>query len=181
MTKLVFDFIRGSDSIRDLLPQQFSVAAAQSLHGHLESAFRSSPTCRQLRISGRRLLTREENLQFLKLLQPAGDGGFLAQTTEHGLQQRGSPALLLQFLRRPCQLQVLHNTPLETPILKRLEQETPAAFDCFGAMPFIGQKMIQRHEEEGSEPASVTVCLRQPSAIQQPPEEFLGQVLSVPS
>ena len=63
--------------------------------------------------------------------------------------------------------------------IQRQELLAAAALLRAVLFPFMGQEMVQRGEQEGAEPAAVGVGAGDGVALQEPGEEFLGQVLGV--
>jgi len=54
-----------------------------------------------------------------------------------------------------------------------------AAFLRPGLVPFVGEEMFQRRQQERTEPAAVRVHAGELIFFQQPREKFLGQILRV--
>src|SRR5262249_40187830 len=60
---------------------------------------------------------------------------------------------------------------------QRNELETAAAFLGLAASPFIGEEMLERSQQEGAEFALFWIDGPKVILLQQPSEEFLGQIL----
>ena len=145
----------------------------------LQGSFRDPQTARHFRKGRGVFAINEECLHFIEVPGRAIRFPFRAQTVQHGLKQRLGPAPIEGFFRREMIGQLVLKTIFGRGGVEGEMSVVAAALLPPRLFPIVGQKMIQRSDEERAEAPFARVNGAQRMALQEAREKFLGQVLSV--
>src|SRR5438552_5219651 len=174
-----FDLGVGGDRLCDLFPKQSAEALTQSVNGNVNGAWTDAPFGGQVRPRGIAAATGEETLKRLKELALAGCGVFVPQFRHRPLEHGKRPAPIKHRLGCPLVGRFKRVTSFRVRTGQR--HERLAAAPALGACPlaFVGEKVFQAREKEGTKLPSVGLHAPEGVSFEETKEELLREVLGL--
>jgi len=176
VAQLRVHFARPGHGAGDFLAEQFAIPLAQTMHGHARRAFAQPGRRRRLRVWNFLPVRREKCLETLELAVFAGLGKLSPQPCHRSLQQRQRPLAVISQVRRRFAGRV--GRLAESPRLgiQRNRPLAAAAFLGAGLVRLIGEKALERGQQERAEAPLPRVGAGDPVMFEKPRKKFLGQV-----
>src|SRR5262245_4867903 len=85
--------------------------------------------------------------------------------------------MFVNFFRRQTQRPVLALGDFNQPVVERNDLSAAAATLSALAVPFVGEKMFERSEQEGAEPSAIAVYIFEIILFQKALKKTLSQIL----
>src|SRR5882757_3704173 len=149
------------------------------MHGDLERVLPDLHAGRGFGISARVPVAPHERLELGKLQLASRLLVFRLQLAKNAFQQNSRPTLFVNAIRTQILgrlMKIAHFWIKPVPTDRPL---SPAAFLRAKLIPFIGEEMLERSEQEGTEPSTFRVGPFEVIAFEKAGEKLLGQILGV--
>ena len=173
VANFIINFSGARDGVGDFRAEQFAVALAQAVDGDFHRAFTRAEVDGNLRVRHRATRLGERGFQLLKLLGLPVARVFLAQAPQHLVEQCERPTTF----ENPLGSHRTGGLKAEGAFLRRGingDGNAPAAaFLRGGLVPFVGEEMFHRGEQEGTKPAFLAIHTRQKIFLEQARKKFL--------
>ena len=154
-------------------------SALQSQHGDLHRALADAQPLAHFDVRDRARFAHKKNLQLLKALPAARLGEFQFQPVKYAFEQRHGPAALEQLGGIEVVGEFREVAVLGVLMVELDELRVAAAFLGLLLVAFVGEEVLQRHEQEGAELPLLPLHAAQGVLLHQVQHEALGQILSV--
>ncbi len=163
----------------DFIAEKFAVAAAEAMNGDAHGAFSHGKTGGNLRIGNRVFVGGEEGFDVVEETGFADGSRFVTETGEHTFEERECPFAVVDAVGS----EVVGGFDLVTGIgalpIEGESGQWAAAFLAAGFVPFIGEKVLERGEEEGAETAFFGAEAVEVITFEETGEETLSEILGI--
>ena len=170
-------FVRRRDRVRDLRAQDFAVAQPQPMKCLLQGVFGHAQFRADLGLRRMSRLIRQQHFQSIEQGSFSGAAIFLLQSREHLIEDRGRPVALVNLLGGQVFGWLQIEALLHQNLVERNGLIAAAAFDRLRAVMLVREKMLQRHQQVGTQPAFLAPRGFEIPAREKTREKFLGQIL----
>lgn len=179
VAQFFFHFIRLANRSRNLFVQQFYVSLTQPVNGHLDGALRHPVACRHLDVGWTGPLTLQMESQILKQHSFAGGFTFVAQLVQHPGQEREYPLPLEERFRCVLVWRLFRVIDFTAGDVQGKKLLSATALLSAIVIPFIGEKIVERTQQETAELAAGTHQAFERLMLKKAEEKILGDILGI--